>query len=119
MPSTIVGRRAVARVLVAAAAATVAGSAVPCLTADAAVVPLSRPYGDHIDAPGGGPVRIGNGRHNTSEATINSPVTHRGAQQIAIGLAGASAIQNAICRRGRWRHCRIVQRIRQVHLGSP
>jgi hypothetical protein len=57
----------------------------------------------------------GNGKFNNNQLTVNSPVFLRGVQHSANGVInGNIAVQGAICKRKKWRHCRIVQKIDQV-----
>lgn len=53
----------------------------------------------------------GNGRHNQTDVTVNSPTINRGGQNISNGNAGGiNNIQGVVCTKRR-KHCSIFQKI--------
>jgi hypothetical protein len=97
-------------------ALTAAGLAVVLLATPARAAPLSHSHGpDHSAQNGSVQERAGNGKYNNNQITINSPVFNRGIQHSDNGIVnGNIAVQGAICKRKKYRHCRIVQKISQV-----
>jgi hypothetical protein len=106
-------RRVTARTLSVAIAC---GLAVQCHgPAALAAQPLRSHGSDHNTHNGSLYERVGNGKFNTNQTTVNSPVILRGIQHSANGVVnGNLAVQGAICKRKKWRNCRIIQKINQI-----
>lgn len=84
----------------------------PQIHADAATVPRASTItvhsSNHNDHRGG----FGNGKLNQNQITINSPVFNRGIQHSDNGVINGSVnVQGAICKKKKWRNCKIIQKI--------